>query len=133
MQAKKKICSGCDTEQYIWKRHEGEPYCKQCWSTHKSKELTGKPTGIIPKVSSKRKKKDEEYSKLRARFLTENSMCQVSVAGCTHYATDVHHTYAGSDREAFYLVQSTWKAACRNCHDYIHGNPSKARALGWLK
>jgi hypothetical protein len=74
----------------------------------------------IPQVSSKRKKQDAEYLKLRERFLTENPICQVSVAGCMNGSTDVHHTYAGSNRDAFYLVQSTWKAACRNCHDWIH-------------
>jgi hypothetical protein len=55
------------------------------------------------------------------------------VAGCMHGATDVHHTYAGSNRDAFYLVQSTWKAACRNCHDWIHSHPAEARTLGYLK
>jgi hypothetical protein len=31
------------------------------------------------------------------------------------------------------LVQSTWKATCRNCHDWVHSHPSEARILGWLK
>jgi hypothetical protein len=132
MQVKKKICSGCNTEQYIWKRHQGEPYCKSCWSCHKSKDNVQKPT-IIPLVSSKRKKKDAEYSKLRERYLTENPLCMVKVNGCSHGATDVHHTFAGANRDAFYLVQSTWKAVCRNCHNYIHEHPEDARVMGWLK
>ena len=127
MQVKKKICSGCNTEQYIWKRHQGEPYCKKCWSCQLQK-----PT-IIPLVSSKRKKKDAEYSKLRERYLTDNPLCMVKVNGCMHNATDVHHTYAGANRDAFYLVQSTWKAVCRNCHNYIHEHPEDARTMGWLK
>jgi predicted HNH restriction endonuclease len=57
----------------------------------------------------------------------------VKVNGCMHNATDVHHTYAGSNRDAFYLVQSTWKAVCRNCHNWVHENPAKARELGYLK
>ena len=92
-----------------------------------------KPTNSIPRVSAKRAKKDAEYSKLRQRYLTENPLCMIKVNGCTNGATDVHHTYAGANREAFYLVQSTWKAVCRNCHDWIHANPANARTMGWLK
>jgi hypothetical protein len=55
------------------------------------------------------------------------------VAGCMNGSTDVHHTYAGSNRDAFYLVQSTWLSVCRNCHDWIHANPAESRVLGWLK
>jgi hypothetical protein len=132
MQSKKKTCSGCNTEQYIWKRHLGEPYCKSCWSCHKSKDPTQKPT-FIPKVSSKKKKQDQEYLKLRERFLTEHTLCEVKVAGCMMHATDVHHTRSGSDRAVYYLIQSTWLAACRNCHDWVHLNSKKARELGYLK
>lgn len=84
-------------------------------------------------VSQKRKKKDAEYSKLREKYLTENHLCMIKVNGCTNVATDVHHTYAGSNRDAFYLVQSTWKAVCRNCHNYIHEHPEEARIMNWLK
>jgi hypothetical protein len=55
------------------------------------------------------------------------------VAGCMNGATDVHHTYAGSNRDAFYLIQSTWMAVCRNCHNHIHSHPAESRVLGWLK
>lgn len=132
MQPKKKICSGCNTEQYIWKRHLGEPYCKACWSCHKSKDPSQKPT-LIPKVSSKRKKLDEEYLKLRQRYLSEHTLCEVKVAGCMMHATDVHHTRSGSDRGVYYLCQSTWLATCRACHSWIHENPKEARILGYLK
>jgi hypothetical protein len=99
MQTKKKICSGCNTEQYIWKRHQGEPYCKHCWSCHKGDATSQKPKNIIPLVSSKRKKQDQEYSKLRIAFLTERTLCEVKVAGCMMHATDVHHTFAGANVE----------------------------------
>jgi hypothetical protein len=92
-----------------------------------------KPTVSIPQVSSKRKKKDQEYLKLRERYLTENSLCKVKVNGCSQGATDVHHTYAGSNRDVYYLIQSTWLPVCRNCHNWIHGNPKEARTMKWLK
>jgi hypothetical protein len=132
-----KVCDICGEEKPIWKSSGtgGLRYCKYCWSCHKSKDNdTQKPTqSVIPRVSAKRAKKDAEYSKLRERYFTDNPLCMIKVGGCTHNATDIHHTYAGSNRDAFYLVQSTWKAACRNCHDWIHANPGDARLMGWLK
>lgn len=130
MEKKKKYCSGCDSEQYIWKNFEGNKYCKNCWGKIQSKDPEYK---VIPQVSAKRKKQDAEYLKLRERFLTENPMCQVSVTGCMRYSTDVHHSYAGSNREVYYLIQSTWFSSCRACHNWIHSNPLKARELGYLK
>ena len=134
---KLKTCDICGEEKPIWKSSGtgGLRYCKYCWSCHKSKDNdTQKPTqSVIPRVSAKRAKKDAEYSKLRERYLTENSMCMIKVAGCTHGATDVHHKYNGANRDAFYLVQSTWLAACRNCHDWVHMHSKEARELGWLK
>ena len=128
---KLKTCSACQEEKVIWKNHEGNKYCQYCWSKIKSGESEFK--SLIPKVSDKRAKKDAEYLKLRYKFLTEHTMCKVSVAGCSTKATDVHHTYAGANRDAFYLVQSTWLPVCRNCHDWVHKFPKEARILGYLK
>lgn len=131
---KKKICFSCQTEQFIWKRHEGNPICKKCWSTHKSKNIS-KPTvrKEIPRVSKKRAKQDIEYLKLRLEFLNKNNLCQIKFPGCTSFATDVHHTRNGSDRAVYYLIQSTWMASCRSCHQRIHLNSKEARLLGFLK
>jgi hypothetical protein len=135
---KLKECDGCGLERPIWKSGGtgGFKYCKYCWSCQKAidTDSSKKPTDYkIPQVSSKKKKKDAEYLKLRERFLTENPICQVSVAGCMHGASDVHHTRSGSDRNVYYLIQSTWMASCRACHQWIHLNPEKARILGYLK
>ena len=136
MNIKLKECDGCQKMTVIWKNHEGFKYCKYCWSCHnpKNKDNIQKPTDYkIPQVSSKREKKDTEYLKLRERFLSENPICQVSVAGCMNGATDVHHTRSGSDRSTYYLVQSTWLAVCRSCHNWIHLHSKEARTLGYLK
>ncbi len=135
---KTKICDGCGLEKPIWKSSGtgGFKYCKYCWSCQnpKNKDNIQKPTDYkIPQVSAKRKKKDAEYLKLRQRFLTENPLCVVKVNGCGHGATDVHHTHSGVNRDAFYLVQSTWLSVCRNCHNWIHLNPAEARILKHLK
>jgi len=128
---KLKVCSGCNKEAIIWKNHEGNKYCQYCWNKVNSDDPEHK--NVIPTVSDKRKKQDAEYLKLRYRFLSENTMCKVSVAGCSTKATDVHHTFAGANRDAFYLVQSTWLPVCRNCHDWIHTHPEEARVMNWLK
>ena len=130
MEKKKKYCSGCESEQYIWKAHEGNKYCKNCWGKIQSKDPDH---NVIPQVSAKRKKLDVEYLKLRAKHMEKFPLCQIKVAGCTNMGTDIHHTYAGSNRDAFYLIQSTWAVTCRNCHNYVHENPAKARTMGWLK
>lgn len=133
---KLKECDSCHKQAVIWKNHEGFKYCKYCWSCQKAinSDSSQKPNDYkIPQVSSKRKKKDAEYLKLRERFLTQNPVCTVSVTGCMNGATDVHHTYAGSNRDAFYLIQSTWLSTCRNCHNFLHLNPKISREMGWLK
>lgn len=130
MEKKKKYCSGCESEQYIWKAHLGDKFCKNCWGKIQSKDPDHK---VIPQVSAKRKKLDVEYLKLRAKHMEKFPLCQIKVAGCTNMGTDIHHTYAGSNRDAFYLIQSTWAVTCRNCHNYVHENPAKARTMGWLK
>lgn len=133
---KLKVCDGCGKDSVIWKSSGtgGLKLCKNCWSCHKSGENIQKPTSSgIPRVSAKRAKKDAEYSKLRQRYLTENPLCMVRVSECMYNATDIHHTFAGSNRDAFYLVQSTWIPVCRVCHNHIHNNPAEARTMGWLK
>jgi hypothetical protein len=135
MLKKTKICDGCGKDSIIWKSSGtgGLKLCKQCWSCQKTQDNTQKPTNTIPRVSAKRAKQDAEYLKLRERFLTENPLCMIKGPNCTHYATDVHHSFAGSNRDAFYLVQSTWYAVCRMDHNMIHENPAEARVMGWLK
>ena len=136
LKKKLKVCDGCGKERPIWKSSGtgGLKLCQQCWSCHKSGEVTQKPTSSgIPRVSAKRAKKDAEYSKLRERYLSANPLCMVKVSGCMHNATDIHHTYAGANRDAFYLVQSTWLPVCRACHNWVHEHPKEARELGYLK
>jgi hypothetical protein len=131
MEKKLKLCNGCEELKVIWKNHEGNKYCQYCWAKVKSGDPEHK--NVIPQVSAKKKKQDVEYLKLRGRFLTENPMCEIGVPGCTRNATDVHHTRGGEERSVYYLIQSTWRSSCRNCHDWIHMNAEKARTMGWLK
>ena len=128
---KKKICSACNTEQYIWKRHLGQPLCKSCWSCHESKD---KPKPKVPsklkQKSDKQKAIDKAYSLMRKEYLTKHPMCEIKLPGvCTGQACDIHHkSYRGINT----LAQATWAAACRECHEWCHANPKEARELGFL-
>lgn len=43
---------------------------------------------------------------------------------------DVHHK-AGRGKN--YLLEDTWLAVCRACHEEIHRHPAWARKEGWLE
>jgi hypothetical protein len=136
MIGKKKICSGCNTEQYIWKNHEGSKYCKDCWSCHKSKDNKSQKPKLAPSSSKLKQKSDKQkaidkaYTLMRKEYLTKHPMCEIKLPGCTGLATDIHHKeYRGINT----LAQATWVAACRTCHDWCHANPAEARELGYLK
>ena len=125
MQSVKKLCAGCNQEQYIWKSHERLKYCKYCWQKHKDN-----PVKNIKQVSDKKKLLDKEYSQLRRIFLNNHPKCEMHIPGiCQNDATDVHHK---SLRGENYLKVSTWMSACRACHDYTHLNPDVARDLGFI-
>jgi len=131
---KKKVCDSCEKLTYIWKNYGGMRWCKQCWSRQQAKDGFKKPTtSTIRHSSARRQKKDAEYSKLRKKYLTENALCKVKVKGCATHATDVHHTRGGSERDVYYLIQSTWLPVCRSCHNWIHANPKESRKLNYLK
>jgi hypothetical protein len=127
---KKKICSGCDKEQYIWKNHEGNKYCQQCWNRIKFDNDPPKPkkrTPIKPK-SKKQAAADRAYSLLRIPFLEKNPMCQAALPGCTGTSTDVHHK---KGRGKWMLITGTWMAVCRHCHTWIELHPIEATEMGF--
>lgn len=132
MITKKKICSVCNTEQFIWKNHEKQRFCKFCWSTHNSKDIK-KPNKIgVSRVSDKRKKETVEYLKLRLEYLNNHKFCEAKLNGCTHYSTEIHHKVGGSNRSKSYLDVNIFMAICRTCHTSIHNSPKEARELGYL-
>ena len=123
IKAKLKKCAGCEQMKHIWKSHGKEKYCRECWYTIE------KPKSISP-VSKKRQVEMDEYSKKRKAFLALKPQCEAYLVGtCTRTSTDVHHLYSGKDRDKYYLNISTWKAVCRNCHNYIHDHLSAEEAI----
>lgn len=135
MKQKLKICNKCQEPKVIFKNHEGNRYCQYCWARLKLElpNNKSKPTVVrqpIARVSAKKAKKDRIYNGKRIIFLLEHPNCEINLPGiCTHKATDVHHTYSGSDRDKYYLDITTWKAGCRPCHNYVHDKMSSEQAI----
>jgi hypothetical protein len=136
LEVKKKHCSGCDSEQYIWKNFEGVKYCKSCWSCHKSNNALQKPkttpsSSKLKQKSDKQQAIDKAYTLMRKAYMTQNPLCNIKIPGvCTGPSCDVHHM---EGRGIQTLIQSTWVATCRECHSWCHLNPLEARELGFLK
>lgn len=128
MISKPKQCSGCGQSKIIWKNHEGEKFCKNCWY---KKTPVKFPKQKIPlkSRSDKRVILDQLYSVSRQQFLVKNPFCQARLEGCTINATDVHHCFSGSNREKYFLNMTTWKAVCRSCHNFIHDHLSMEEAI----
>jgi hypothetical protein len=86
---------------------------------------------VIPKKSAKRLIEEKEYMEVRKEVLNESlKRCQIRVFGvCTTTAKDVHHK---GKRGKNYLDKTLMVAVCRECHNWIHENPGKARELGYL-
>jgi hypothetical protein len=137
MQAKLKKCSGCDEIKHIWKKHNRNLYCKDCWYRHpesrktelerrKEKKLLAKKP--LNKKSSKQEKLNAIYLLLRADYLKANRFCKAKLSGCQLNATDIHHK---AGRGKFMLDQSTFLAVCRICHNQIEENPIMAKEMGF--
>lgn len=88
-----------------------------------------KATKPMRKVSKRQAKINREYTELRRQFLMERPMCEWP-EGCSRPSQDVHHTQG---RGPHMLDVDSWKATCREHHDYCHFvNPRHAREIGWI-
>ena len=96
--------------------------CKSCWNREYGKPIKKTPlkrsTTPINKVSDKRAKQLAEYEKLRLIFLNSHTTCELKVDNeCTVESTEVHHA-EGKENELLLKV-SSFRAACRRCHDKV--------------
>ena len=134
MKPKKKLCDGCGETRMIWKNHEGNRYCKYCWSRKQTMTKgylpTAKKQRPIAQRSPKRMSQEREYSKKRKSFLLSSPLCQAKLPNtCTTHATDVHHMQG---RIGKLLTDETkFLAVCRSCHDWIEMHPIEAKELGF--
>lgn len=134
MLAKPKLCSNCKEIKPIWKNHQGNRYCRQCWGLVKpasTPSLTKRTP--LKQVSDKQSKLNTVYSIARKEFLSRpgNKCCQAKlVPECTGCAAEltVHHS---KGRNKYFLDTTTWVPLCLPCHMYVETHPEDARALGY--
>ncbi len=110
------------------------PYCsrmKRSYIKRKTPLMRGKTAfkqrKPMKRVSSRRRKENALYSRLRMDFLEENEFCEVCLS---NRATEVHHKLGRTGKN--YLDKSTWVPICRNCHIEIEDNKREARVRGRL-
>ena len=130
MQVKLKQCAGCNLDKVIWKNHEGNKYCKDCWYTSQITKTPSNKRPIKPK-SDKKDILDVLYSKMRKEFLNEpeNATCRAKLPGCLNvYKQEltVHHT---KGRGLYYLDKTTWIPLCMACHMWVETHPKEAREM----
>lgn len=126
IQAKLKLCAGCNQQKHIWKSSGKDKYCKECW--YQNQPPKGMPSpSRINKVSVKMKATNDKYSSLRIAFLAVNDSCKAKLVNCTRTATEVHHK---AGRGENHLKISTWLPVCRSCHRWIEEHPDAAKELG---
>jgi hypothetical protein len=134
IQAKQKRCDGqCQEMRPIWKNHEGNRYCKNCWLYFKAdlpiKTTAAKPRQRIKPVSDKQVKLNMAYKMLRRIFLKTNDSCLAHLPGCqnTHgEELTVHHS---KGRGQYLLDISTWIPLCMSCHQWVEEHPEEAKTL----
>ena len=68
---------------------------------------------------------------VRRSYLLEHPTCEARVEGCTWLAVHVHHRLPTGIGGAL-LDLSNLVAVCRNCHEWIHQRPARARQIGLL-
>ena len=133
MKAKRKLCVGCDKEQFIWKSEGRYKYCKSCWLTKvPTKPLKRTPIKPSQKPmrhkSSKMTALDTVYSKLRVNYLEQYPLCCASLPNCSKNSTDIHHK---KGRGKHHNDPTTWLSVCRSCHMWIEEHPKESIALGY--
>jgi hypothetical protein len=80
------------------------------------------PKQVRPKID-----RQQEYGKIRTKFLRENKACEICKDSA---ATDIHHKRGRAG--ALLCDTIYWMALCRSCHSFIHQNMEQARMAGWL-
>ena len=133
MQAKKKLCSGCNQLEYIWKKDGVQRFCKTCWSSQTKGKKSIKPTAKKPLSprSSKQQKLEALHSILRTKYLQHHPYCEAHLPGCQINASDIHHK---KGRTGDLMLDDTeFLAVCRMCHGWIETHPEEAKVLDLSK
>lgn len=122
IQPKKKFCEYHQHECYIYKNFKGKRYCKDGYM-----KLFGKMT--VKPFSQKRVELNKIYKQMRDKFMQEHPICQGlgKIKGCNIQSTDLHHAQGRVGKN--FIDETTFVALCRNCHEFVEGNPEIAKEL----
>lgn len=115
IQRKKKICQGCQTEQFIFSKG----LCLLCYNMKNSKRI--KP------VSSEREKRLEKYNELRISYLKKHRKCEVK--NCNKEAVEIHHKKGRIGDNLF----NDFLATCHEHHMQIEQDPDWAKHEGYTQ
>lgn len=99
--------------------------------TYKEKVLAGQVSGGMKKTKLRHasKKKQKSLSAYAAKKASDDEIqiCEVCRIEGTKYTLDCHHTHGRSGENMLKYVY-----VCRECHNWIHGNPNEAKKQGYL-
>jgi hypothetical protein len=88
-----------------------------------------KQTSIATFSKKREKINRKEYAPAVKKFLSEHTVCEIGMEGCTKKATCVHHVKGRTTINDLLNVDH-WKASCTNCNGAVERQDSKAREAG---
>jgi 5-methylcytosine-specific restriction endonuclease McrA len=123
MITKKKICSACLQETFLFKSTPVK-LCKSCYQKSYSKP--------IKKVSDKHKETLKEYKVVKEEFLKKYTTCQIKLSpDCTYdKGIAIHHIIGKSSKE-LYLDKNNFIACCNPCNLHLELFPNEAYEKGF--
>jgi hypothetical protein len=129
IQQKKKQCSSCGVDCFVWKSSGGKKLCKKCAIGKVVIKPTKKAKPIAPR-SVKRAKEEKIYLGKRLIYLKEHPRCEARIQGiCLGQADQIHHKKGriGDDL----IDETNFLACCGPCHNYIENNREFAMEQGF--
>ena len=81
----------------------------------------------LRRISTKKRKQNEEYTKLRKAYLEEHPVCKVCESAPS---TEIHHMRGRGSRTN---DVSTWLSVCRSCHYKIHYGANHGYGPKWAR
>lgn len=109
---KKKICSVCNQETFLFKANP--KLCKSCYQKSYNNP--------IKKVSDKHKETLKEYKVVKAELIAEKlkqgiTSCEIKSPVCKHTIDGLHHKKGKSSKE-LYLDKNNMLLSCNPCNLY---------------
>lgn len=126
MQAKQKLCNGCNLKQFIWGNLAGKKYCQKCYTERKYTVKKDKRiVTAISKFSLKKIEKLKIYKARRDNYFKNHPVCEYP--GCVSREVDLHHK---KGRSGDLLIDDRFFCSlCRKHHIWVELHPEEAQEL----